>query len=149
MNGGNVTSSYIPTQSVYWSQINVPITDSFRREHVRFKLQIWGSHTSNNFYIDDFAVGRTLTGIREANMPLLSVIPNPFNSTIRINGIPEGSYTISVFDITGREVKTFPSVYATDNFLNLDLASITTKGIYILKVTNSHRESYALKLVRE
>ena len=91
-----------------------------------------------------------VTGINPlVNTKVVSVLPNPFNSTIRINGIPEGSYTISVFDITGREVKAFANIYAADNFLNLDLTSVTTKGIYVLKVTDSNRGSYALKLVRE
>ncbi|HLP51676.1 MAG TPA: M43 family zinc metalloprotease [Chitinophagales bacterium] len=149
MNGGYLSSLFIPTNAAYWSQVNVPITNAFKTDHVRFKIRIWGSRISNNFYIDDFTVGRVFNGIEENKLPALSVVPNPFNSTIRINGLQEGNYSIAVFDITGREVKSFASVYAANNHFNLDVSSVTAKGVYVLKVTNGNGQSRALKLIRE
>jgi len=56
MSGGYVSNLFIPTSAAYWSQVKVPIDSAFKTDHVRFKLRIWGSRISNNFYIDDVKI---------------------------------------------------------------------------------------------
>jgi PKD repeat protein len=149
MNGGYLSSVFVPANAAYWSRVSIPIPDSMKTDHVRFKLKIWGSRISNNFYIDDFTVGRTFSGINPNKLPALSVVPNPFNSMVRLGGLQPGSYAVAMLDITGREVYSTGSTYVTNNYLNLDLRTVTAKGVYILKLTDSNGQSSAVKLVRE
>ncbi len=79
----------------------------------------------------------------------ISIFPNPFNSSINISGMPEGIYSVSVFDIAGREVMGFNHVLSSNNSLNLDLNSVTAKGVYVLRLLAADQSSYSLKLVKE
>jgi hypothetical protein len=68
---------------------------------------------------------------------------------VRLGALQPGSYAVAVLDITGREVYSTGSTYVTNNYLNLDLQTVTAKGVYILKLTDSNGQSSAVKLVRE
>ena len=72
----------------------------------------------------------------------LIVYPNPTrNGLIKLsfNNIPEGDYTVEIFDVLGRMHQTQLISYLKNNFLYVDLdVSSLPKGMYYIKVRNNN-----------
>jgi hypothetical protein len=67
----------------------------------------------------------------------ITASPNPFNSKVRINFSNQWSaVNVSVFDITGRQIKSFGKVKSGQVLWN---ARGLSKGIYILKIKTAER----------
>ncbi|KAA3610776.1 MAG: T9SS C-terminal target domain-containing protein [Calditrichaeota bacterium] len=80
-----------------------------------------------------------------SNFQLLQNYPNPFNpiTTIRYELSENSKVNISVFDLTGRKIKTLASGQQSTGVHELVFdASVLTSGVYIYKlITNSFEKS--------
>ncbi len=83
--------------------------------------------------------------------------PNPFNPITTINiDIPEGGYLdVSVFDISGRLIKTLSALPASPGYYQFiwegenELGASVSSGVYILSVQlNDHHQSQKMLLVK-
>lgn len=157
VNAGYVPSYFIPgDEQVYWKKVsfNIPgpsSNNNFRVPKVHFKIQVWGAHNTNNFYFDDWNIGEATdptTGINEVDFSSsLSVFPNPFDNQVSIDGLGDKKHTVSITDITGRQVYYAEGVAPVNGLVSLDLSNIATGGVYFIKVSDG-KSSGNLKLVR-
>lgn len=83
-------------------------------------------------------------GIKEYNPILISVYPNPSNSTFTIQLPVQHSFSLSVIDITGKKVYENKSATGT---INIDARGFSS-GIYFVKAINQ-RTVLTGKLVKE
>lgn len=78
-----------------------------------------------------------IANAEEMNSPssYLYVYPNPFTDEVHISGLTNKIATISIYDITGRKIKT-GNCSIRKNTMALDLHDLTA-GIYLLKVSDN------------
>lgn len=72
----------------------------------------------------------------------LIIHPNPANTSFKIN---LDVSDVTIYDITGKSVKTFKGNFSKSN--NFDVSDLKS-GVYIIKVKNSNNQSMTTKLVK-
>jgi hypothetical protein len=82
----------------------------------------------------------------------VSVYPNPVTGnqfTVQFNTLEEGTYTVQVTDMMGRQVQQQVLNVSGDNFVQtISLAKGNAKGIYLVKVLDSSSKSvFSTKLI--
>jgi hypothetical protein len=82
----------------------------------------------------------------------VSLYPNPVTGnqfTVQFNTLEEGTYTVQVTDMTGRQVQQQVLNVSGDNFVQtISLAKGNAKGIYLVKVLDSSSKSvFSTKLI--
>ena len=99
---------------------------------------------TGDVYVD---VNADLTSIAEnKNATHTQVFPNPFNSTINIKLDKNAIYTISLFDLTGKQVlQNMQMKGNTEEIINLQNLQ---SGYYFMKVTSEENVEY-IKLIKE
>jgi hypothetical protein len=154
VNAGYQPSYYTPgNDASFWKKVRVAIpgpssNNNMRVNGVRFKVTVWGAHDTNNFYLDDWNIGDVSTGIDDADLSSnLEVYPNPFSSLVNISGLEDKAHSFSVTDITGRQVFHAENLNPANGQVVLDLSSISTTGIYFIKVSDG-KNTGNLKLVK-
>lgn len=154
VNAGYVPSYFIPgSDQVFWKKVSVNIpgpssNNNLRVHNVHFKIQVYGAHNTNNFYFDDWNVGETPVGIDDADLTSrLEVFPNPFENQVSIAGLADVKHSVSIVDITGRQVYYAEGLTPVNGLVTLDLANIATGGVYFVKVSDG-KSNGNFKLVR-
>ena len=90
------------------------------------------------YYLDDVCVttdslyNDTWTGIENLHESNISIIPNPANTFIKINGM-EGELEINIYDLVGRIVR---HTKINNNLLNTESIS---DGIYLIKIDSKDK----------
>ncbi len=90
------------------------------------------------YYLDDVCVttdslyNDTWTGIENLHESNISIIPNPANTFIKINGM-EGELEINIYDLVGRIVR---HTKINNNLLNTESIS---NGIYLIKIDSKDK----------
>lgn len=151
VNAGYQPAYYVPETGpvqAQWKKVSITIPTAFRTEKVHFKVSVFGMHQSNNFYLDDWNVGLATTGIDEKFANAISVMPNPFDANVQIQGLADGKYDISVMDITGREVINMQGATPVNGNINMDMTPVTASGVYLVKVYDG-KTTGTLKLVKK
>src|SRR5690606_33204551 len=77
---------------------------------------------------------------------VITAAPNPTASEVKINGLNNGSYTISVIDITGRQLINFTTTEAGNSTINL---SKYPAGIYNVRVEDASGNITNLKVSKQ
>lgn len=82
----------------------------------------------------------------------IGIYPNPVTNNqfaIRFSDIAPGTYTLRITDVTGREaLRQVLSLGSENMSQNIRLAASTSKGVYLVKVTdNNNKEVYTTKLM--
>ena len=87
-NAGYQDGYYVPgTDQIYWKKVEITLPTGYRAPSVRFRVQVFSSHYANNFYLDDWNVGLSPTGIEEGEVfGNINVMPNPFASKVPYGG---------------------------------------------------------------
>lgn len=136
-NAGYDTGSFVPSSLAHWKKVEVTIPNTslnnFRVNGVNFKIRVYGSSNSNNFYLDDFAIGAEPTvGIEEANaLAGVNLMPNPFADKLQLSNVPNGVYELSVSNLQGQMVLQ-QKIIAEGN-VNVDLAA-QPAGVYLVSL---------------
>lgn len=122
------TGNYVEAASTTWTEFTYNIPASYNSQNVHIAIQCV-SHDSFIFMIDDFKVTTTPTASNEEFFKEnFTLYPNPVFNELNINtenGLELNE--VSIFDLTGRKVKSFKN----EKTLNVsDLAS----GTYIINV---------------
>ena len=81
-------------------------------------------------------------GLNESEEVSFSVYPNPANNVINISGNFDNDATVTIFDQSGRVVKTI-----TNNISQIDIADVDT-GIYLLSI-ESNGETFTKQIVKQ
>ncbi len=88
--------------------------------------------------------GDLKSSVKEIAINKLHIYPNPATHYIHIefDRNPNKTYALSLFDIQGKQIR------SVNNFKNdiLNIESLT-KGIYFLRITDNHSETYNTKLI--
>jgi len=103
----------------------------------------WGMNTPGYFCIDNLNHEIT-TAVTDIKQLQLSVYPNPFSDQITISGIT-GNATISVCDLSGRQIAAYANV--TSNQVISGLSKLSS-GIYFLKVEQDGSQ-FTQKLIKK
>ncbi len=80
-----------------------------------------------------FTVGSEISMTEYEKAHPLLLFPNPATDQISINGIPEGFFTYSVSDLSGRKIMEQSSEGVENGELNIDTKSLTS-GIYLFSI---------------
>ena len=148
---------------IYGWKCNVDTTISI--SHVNFPNSTWTPYTSwfynkfENKLVKGFSLsqGNTwqgadsvtyyysniVTGITEVNQSSLLLYPNPTTNTFNISGFEEEFSTITIFDISGKQLKTF-NVSSTNN--QIDIGDLKP-GIYLVQL-NSKKRTITKRIVK-
>ena len=81
----------------------------------------------------------------------LQCYPNPADDvlTVQLNNITEGVAQLEILDVTGREVlKQNINLTEGDNSISLDISQLS-RGIFIIKLTDSQNQKAWVKMVKE
>lgn len=116
----------------------------FSNEQINYQFTDYNPMLGNNFYrlvSIDLTGEKEFSEIKQINyspQEEINITPNLFKSTelkhIYISGLNEGDYTISIIDLSGKEIFTSSKfLNSVDEFsLNKELAN----GLYILRIEN-------------
>jgi Secretion system C-terminal sorting domain len=83
------------------------------------------------------------------NVNVLSVMPNPFESNIRLQVYANKSFpaTIRIADLTGREMfRTSAIITAGNNNISLNLPVSLSKGMYLLQLISNNEVIWKQKI---
>lgn len=137
-----LTDTYTKYEYVY-----EPTDANVALNSLRFNLgnNEW-SNDGSVVYIDDVVFmgepGEPVeppTSINNSKASVLSVYPNPANSTIQING----NYSkVNIYDLAGKEVK----AYSANN--SFDIAHLQN-GVYMIKAVSLNGENFIGRFVKE
>jgi hypothetical protein len=88
-----------------------------------------------------------VTGLNEANKKSIeiSVYPNPSSNYLNFTFNTNQEYTISLFDLTGKEVK---NVSTTQNKTSMDISNLNT-GMYFYKISSKNSIVKSGKFIKE
>lgn len=102
------TALFTPVNETEWRTETVNINNIAGKEGVLFKFELTAAGGGNNLFIDDINIDGQKVGLEEmaSNGAKLNVFPNPITSQSQImfSGVQSGKATLSVFDITGRQM---------------------------------------------
>ena len=130
--GPDNTSEFVPNQESDWRKDTVDLS-AFQNSQVQIKIVSvngWG----NNIYIDNIYVGYdTGTYVPDNEMMKINIYPNPVSDYLMIEYPEKSNYTISVLDITGKNIKT---ILANTSTCRLDMSEFE-KGVYFIKIDNT------------
>lgn len=87
--------------------------------------------------MDTLVINASLTGVVIPNINTVKVYPNPTNSSITIdngNYSLMNGYTVSIKNLSGQTVYT---KLVTQQQFNIDLSTLTGKGIYFINITDN------------
>ena len=130
--------NFIPDSLSQWRQEFTALGAANGKSNVSFKFEFTAG-PDNNLYIDDIEVTGNYVGIDELNRNNLdlSVFPNPTNSDANISFtiLKQSKTEISLFDVTGREVKKIvKGILDTGAHSYYVNTTEMSKGIYIVKL---------------
>ena len=129
----------------YWHQVNFPLYDFAGNPviWVMFELGSDASHSARGWYIDDVVLAEdsSYAGIKEkTKLPsnlMLSLSPNPFNSSMRIE-YSSLSYNkasqIEIYNISGKLLKTIPASDEPGIHTVVWHPDALPSGMYIIKL---------------
>jgi len=81
-----------------------------------------------------------------------SIYPNPFSENITIKVVNNGSttYTIELYDVSGRSIMTQKDLTPVDNRIDLSLSGNLSQGTYFMKLTDNITQKQMIKrLIKE
>lgn len=146
LNAGSVPGYFVPgKEQAFWRKVNVTIPAAYRKEKVRFRVQVFGSHKSNNFYLDDWNIGNSVAAVDEINvLDGVSVNPNPFKNVVNINNLPMEDVALEVYDVLGQLVYA-EKLQSKLSTTTVDLNSLHGTGVYFLNmISGTSRQSVKL-----
>jgi hypothetical protein len=90
-------------------------------------------------------IGRIPTGITEKQGEEIevNVYPNPAHEQFTLALPQGGSYTMSLYDMTGKEIKTLQNLSGATT---IDAAGLT-KGIYLIRLQEAHGNGFASRRI--
>ena len=114
-------------------------------ENGTYKYQISAlyEHCEESELTDEVTVTINYVGINEIQTNVYQVFPNPATHEITITG--EGVHTLTIFDITGRELSTYQLI-PTSSHQTVDVSNLPS-GTYFLQV-KSFQGTYTHKTVK-
>lgn len=142
VNAGYVGAPFQPNNNAYWKKISLNIpgpssNNNFRVADVSFKIVVFGADSSNNLYIDDFAIGDETVGMKEVGeLTGVRLNPNPFSDKLMLNDIPIGNYEIIVSSALGQTVLKNNIVADDTGNLSLNLQA-QPAGTYFITLRSS------------
>ncbi len=145
-NTANMGSNYVPSASDWkYSVINYQSTNADNR--TRFMLVFKSSNYSNNLYIDNFAVNRTLsTSFNQENQ--FFVHPNPISNTkvVHIETVNNSAIeSVFVISLEGKKEE----VFYTNEF-NFLLPEKIGSGFYLLQINSKNTsETHKIQVLNE
>jgi Secretion system C-terminal sorting domain len=157
----SIGSTYIPS---YINNRYTKYTVNFSVPANTTDLRLSFGNNSNQFMFIDDAVLINNSANRRVNSSItlipnnsnaitsdvakISISPNPFTDhfVVTLFSPKEENFTISILDASGKIVMT-KKVFAKQQVLNFD--AMPTKGMYLLKVTNSKNEVITEKIIQQ
>lgn len=110
-----------------------------------FKLRVSGQWTSGDYWLvlDDFKVSQdAFLAVSEPYIRTSKIYPNPFTDIVVIENA-DLINAVSVSDILGRTVRTFPVISKEINLKDLD------KGIYIFNLKYKDGKTFSQKVIKK
>ena len=142
VNNGSGWNSFYPDSKTQWTNESFAIPNAMAGDHVLLKFEYIGSDKSNNIAIDNINIDGVLSTDVYQKDDLLTVYPNPTNSSLgwNINYDPSvwGGAQIELTDIQGRVVAT-GVLPKNQSKWNIKTPSDASNGVYFLKVTNNEK----------
>lgn len=82
----------------------------------------------------------------ESNNTSVDLYPNPFENEIKFEFNTQIKY-ISIYDLVGRKIID-PKYHSNDNIVTIDLADISNKGTYLIKINTAEDTIISKKIVK-
>ena len=122
-----------------WTSVNTGLTDKSIHSLAIYGTDLYAGTRTQGVW--KRAISQMVSGINEVtNRNEIIVYPNPFTDKLKVENVNKGAlYTL--FDLTGRQIKTYSS---SGNTLAINCEGLKS-GIYILKDNNGQ----AVKLIKE
>ena len=98
------------------------------------------SDTTLEVYLDTLD-----TGIEEAKDKTISITPNPVNAEATIHHLSNDQYTVEIYEITGKSIKTININGGLSTTINL---SFLKPGMYFLIIRNDNGDTHRLKIIK-
>lgn len=128
--------------------------------NVVIKITEWRKDDNGIYYVVGYVERDTqlslsnCTGIDELieSENIVSIFPNPTNENLSVsfNQPNEELFTIELFDVAGRKIKTFENreLISKQNTITVNIENIQT-GIYFLKISGSNNTSITKKIIKQ
>ena len=100
-------------------------------------------HHEDDGMMGSFVVIDSITGVSEINFSDLKIFPNPTSGQLSISDLQSLGTSISIVDLTGREMK---NIFSENNSVNIDVSDLAD-GIYFLKLTGRNHELEITKFI--
>ncbi|MCS6935527.1 MAG: M43 family zinc metalloprotease [Chitinophagales bacterium] len=148
INAGYQQGFYVPGKDQsYWRFVKINIPSSLKQPNVRFKIQVFSSVKTNNFYIDDFNLGSAPVGNTDMDAAPFFISPNPALDKLVLSNLPDGNYTAEIRDVTGRLAQSVMFTVANGESV-INLENLSGNSVYLLTVI-SNDYSHTIKFVKQ
>lgn len=143
------TSNNIADTLFYDYNSGNPFIDSLTYSYVVLSEYTDGATS----YVSNIAMDQFFVGIKELSLKNsdIKISPNPItdNFTITFNQNYNELFTIDLFDVSGRKIKTFINneSLSKQNSIQLKLDNIN-QGIYFLKITGNYNTNITKKIIK-
>lgn len=144
----NTPSNFTPSLAEQWKRVNFPLSPSWNGETLLFAFKSVNSRGANA-YLDNFAVFTDTNdpmSLDENTATGFSVFPNPFVNELNIQFTAPTSGSLSLTDLSGRQIKQVQLNGETAMILNT--GEELAKGIYFISLWDGKSTS-VLKLVKQ
>jgi PKD repeat protein len=136
---GTQASSFTPSSTADWAQVDVNLSTFANDEHVLIKFR-GTSGEGNNIYIDDIQISGPL-GIDSDNAGFaFTVSPNPVvnQATVSLQVTTADNYRITLMDVTGKQVSVLQNgrLSVGKHIFTVSREMLKSAGVYLLQVDN-------------
>ncbi|MBP9151161.1 MAG: T9SS type A sorting domain-containing protein [Flavobacteriales bacterium] len=141
---GTQASSFTPSGTADWAQVDVNLSTFANDEHVLIKFR-GTSGEGNNIYIDDIQISGPL-GIEDDNAGFaFTVSPNPVveQANVSLEVTTADNYRITLMDVTGKQVSVLQNEKLSVGKYSFTIGRemLTSAGVYLLQVDNGQGRS--------
>lgn len=141
---GTQASSFTPSGSADWAQVDVNLSAFANDEHVLIKFR-GTSGEGNNIYIDDIQISSPL-GMDDDNAGFaFTVSPNPVvnQTTISLEVTTSDNYRIILMDVTGKQISVLQNgrLSTGKHSFTIGREMLRSAGVYLLQVDNGQGRS--------
>jgi hypothetical protein len=135
--GGAFNTEFIPSSQSQWKKKSIYIGNFQSFTHARFRFE-FVNRRGNNVYVDNFTIANGATGVEENAKEAVkfSLFPNPMNdeATLSYELKENSEVRISLYDITGREIKTLENTTLNSGKQELKINKhLLQPGMYFIR----------------
>lgn len=130
-------------------QIDVAQLQNFNSQelYIQFTLESGTIGTDDGWYIDDVLIYQGELGVSSKTKNYVEIYPNPSSRYLIIQNLPEIIQQISLSDVVGKNLATFPNKFKQENRRIIINTNSLSNGIYFLELKSLSGKVYRVAFI--